>query len=106
MPSLGEVIALLERWYPPSTADSWDAVGLVRDGESLVAAVATMQAWRADAVEPLDRTDHEDANLLLLALAAAEAALARRESVGAHFRSDAVPLTAQAQTATEAMMSA
>ena len=29
MPSLGEVIALLERWYPPSTADSWDAVGLV-----------------------------------------------------------------------------
>ncbi|MCD6638848.1 MAG: Nif3-like dinuclear metal center hexameric protein, partial [Nocardioides sp.] len=28
-PSLGEVVDLLHSWYPPATADSWDAVGLV-----------------------------------------------------------------------------
>ena len=29
MPTLGELTALLDRWYPPHHADSWDAVGLV-----------------------------------------------------------------------------
>jgi len=29
MPTLSEVMALLDGWYPPATADSWDAVGLV-----------------------------------------------------------------------------
>jgi len=29
MPSLREVVDLLHQWYPPATADSWDAVGLV-----------------------------------------------------------------------------
>jgi dinuclear metal center YbgI/SA1388 family protein len=29
MPTLGEIIALLEEWYPPHQADDWDAVGLV-----------------------------------------------------------------------------
>lgn len=29
MPRLGEITDLLEQWYPPHTADSWDAVGLV-----------------------------------------------------------------------------
>ena len=29
MPSLADVVDLLHAWYPPSTADSWDAVGLV-----------------------------------------------------------------------------
>ncbi len=29
MPTLGEVITLLDEWYPPHHADSWDAVGLV-----------------------------------------------------------------------------
>jgi len=28
-PTLQEVVALLDSWYPPRTADSWDAVGLV-----------------------------------------------------------------------------
>ena len=27
--TLGDVVSLLHTWYPPSTADSWDAVGLV-----------------------------------------------------------------------------
>ena len=29
MPALSEVVDLLHGWYPPATADSWDAVGLV-----------------------------------------------------------------------------
>ena len=29
MPSLADVVDLLHTWYPPATADSWDAVGLV-----------------------------------------------------------------------------
>lgn len=29
MPTLAEVVELLHAWYPPETADSWDAVGLV-----------------------------------------------------------------------------
>lgn len=29
MPALKDVVALLHGWYPPDTADSWDAVGLV-----------------------------------------------------------------------------
>ena len=29
MPTLRDVVDLLHEWYPPSTADSWDAVGLV-----------------------------------------------------------------------------
>jgi len=29
MPSLRDLVDLLHRWYPPATADSWDAVGLV-----------------------------------------------------------------------------
>src|SRR4051794_16538889 len=29
MPALEDVVDLLHGWYPPATADSWDAVGLV-----------------------------------------------------------------------------
>ena len=29
MPTLGDVTSLLDAWYPPRTADEWDAVGLV-----------------------------------------------------------------------------
>src|SRR3954447_9625766 len=29
MPTLGEITALLDEWFPPHHADSWDAVGLV-----------------------------------------------------------------------------
>ena len=29
MPTLHDLVALLHGWYPPATADSWDAVGLV-----------------------------------------------------------------------------
>lgn len=40
MPTLSEVVDLLHGWYPPATADSWDAVGLVAgDPSSPVAKV-------------------------------------------------------------------
>ena len=29
IPALTDVVYLLHGWYPPATADSWDAVGLV-----------------------------------------------------------------------------
>src|SRR3954466_16195097 len=29
MPTLGEITALLDEWFPPHHADSWEAVGLV-----------------------------------------------------------------------------
>lgn len=29
VPSLADVVALLDEWYPPATAEPWDAVGLV-----------------------------------------------------------------------------
>ena len=29
MPALEDVVELLDGWYPPATAESWDAVGLV-----------------------------------------------------------------------------
>jgi dinuclear metal center YbgI/SA1388 family protein len=41
MPSLADVVDLLHTWYPPGTADSWDAVGLVAgDPSTEVAKVA------------------------------------------------------------------
>ncbi|MFC6152072.1 Nif3-like dinuclear metal center hexameric protein [Nocardioides yefusunii] len=40
MPRLGDVVDLIHTWYPPHTADSWDAVGLVLgDPEDHVAKV-------------------------------------------------------------------
>ena len=29
MPTLGDITALLDEWFPPHHADDWDAVGLV-----------------------------------------------------------------------------
>ena len=29
MPNLSDVVDLLHQWYPPATAEDWDAVGLV-----------------------------------------------------------------------------
>ncbi|WP_223626085.1 L-aspartate oxidase [Microbacterium sp. EST19A] len=64
----------------------WDHVGLLRSDEGLRHALDTVRAWRAVATAPHTVTEHEDANLLLLAEATASAALARTGSVGAHYR--------------------
>ncbi|MFF2387384.1 L-aspartate oxidase [Agromyces sp. NPDC058104] len=71
----------------------WEQVGLERDERGLRAASEQLDAWRAP--EPVDRRSAEDRNLLDLARLTVAAALARRESVGAHFRTDAAPASAE-----------
>ena len=66
----------------------WDKVGIVRDGDGLVAATRQLASWQAALPQPHDRASHELANLLLVARLMAEAALVREESRGAHYRAD------------------
>ena len=55
MPSLAEVVDLIHGWFPPVTADSWDAVGLVAgDPEAEVSKVLL-------AVDPAPVVAHEAA---------------------------------------------
>jgi len=66
----------------------WEHAGLVRDEAGLRHAASVLSSWKD---QPRDvRTEHdlEDENLLQVAASLVAAALARRESVGAHFRSD------------------
>jgi dinuclear metal center YbgI/SA1388 family protein len=63
MPTLGEVVDLVHDWYPPQTADEWDAVGLAAgDPEADVRRILL-------AVDPVQPTADEaaawDADLLL-----------------------------------------
>ena len=67
----------------------WEKAGLVRDQAGLEDAAGTLAAWRAQARAPRAESEYEDENLLLVAEALVTAALARTESVGAHFRRDA-----------------
>ena len=64
----------------------WDHVGLLRSEEGLRHAATIVGRWLAAIPEPATVREREDANLLLLARATASAALARTDSVGAHFR--------------------
>jgi len=64
----------------------WDDVGLLRTDEGLQHALDAVVRWRSTAPAPATVAEREDANLLLLAEATASAALARTESVGAHYR--------------------
>ncbi len=66
----------------------WRDAGLVRDGAGLTRAAAILAAWRSAARTPVTEAEFEDVNLLLVAEHLVAAALARRASVGAHFRSD------------------
>ncbi|MFD4420794.1 L-aspartate oxidase [Agromyces sp. NPDC058484] len=77
----------------------WEHVGLERSAGGLAAASARLDGWRAPEVH--DRRSAEDRNLLDLARLTVAAARARRESVGAHFRSDQ-PDAAVAATAVAA----
>ena len=63
----------------------WNAVGIERDAAGLEAAAAQLDCWQA-----AGNTVHalETANLITLARVMVAAALARRESRGAHFRED------------------
>lgn len=64
----------------------WDDVGLLRTEEGLERALGSLTLWLSAAAAPVTVAEREDANLLLLAVSTASAALARTESVGAHYR--------------------
>ena len=63
----------------------WNAVGIERDALGLEAAATRLDHWQAPGASVHDL---ETANLLALARVMVAAALARRESRGAHFRED------------------
>lgn len=66
----------------------WDSVGLARTQTELDNALSQLHSWRP--ADPAHRLfpDWEDANLLLLARTVTEAARAREESRGGHYRLD------------------
>lgn len=66
----------------------WDKVGIIRSGESLTEAASVLAAWQRFLPPSIDRPSYELNNLILCARLMAEAALLRKESRGAHFRTD------------------
>ncbi|PZU49816.1 MAG: L-aspartate oxidase [Microbacterium sp.] len=73
----------------------WDDAGLVRDAAGLEHAASVLASWRASATPPRTELEFEDRNLLLVGEHLVAAALARTESVGAHFRRDAAAYRVQ-----------
>ena len=66
----------------------WDRVGIVRSREGLDTAVDALARWQGLLPQPTDRPSYELANLILTGRLITEAALLRKESRGAHFRTD------------------
>jgi len=69
--------------------------GVLRTGELLAGAAEALGSWEGEVVplevpDSLDPREHEDSNLLLAAQLLVHAARERRESLGAHYRSDGV----------------
>ena len=66
----------------------WDKVGIIRNKEGLTQAADILAAWQKSLPQPADRPSYELSNLILTGRLVTEAALLRKESRGAHFRSD------------------
>ena len=66
----------------------WNSAGVHRSGERLEAAAQTLAGWRSVPSTSATISDLENRNLLEVAHLIVGAALVRRESRGAHFRSD------------------
>jgi L-aspartate oxidase len=66
----------------------WEEVGILRNEEGLTRAADTLAAWQNMVPSPSDRPSYEISNLVLAGRLVTEAALIRKESRGAHFRSD------------------
>ena len=78
---------------PPLTREAlqslmWRDAGIVRDRASLLRAASVLAAWEARLPAPVDRPSQELADLLTNSRLVSEAALAREESRGAHYRTD------------------
>lgn len=66
----------------------WQHAGLVRDEVGLAAASEVLSVWESAPTASTTRTHIETANLLTVARVVVSAASLRRESRGAHYRSD------------------
>lgn len=66
----------------------WDKVGIIRAGKSLEEAASILATWESLLSQSTDRPSYELNNLVLCARLMTEAALLRKESRGAHFRTD------------------
>jgi len=66
----------------------WDKVGIIRSGEGIEEATSILATWQSLLSQPSDRPSYELNNLVLCARLVTEAALLRKESRGAHFRTD------------------
>ena len=77
---------------PPSVAALqdllWAKAGMVRDETSLSEASGLLDAWALALEAPLDQASRQLAGMVLLGRLMVQAALLRRESRGAHYRSD------------------
>jgi len=66
----------------------WDKVGIIRNKESLTETADILATWQKSLPPPTDRPSYELNNLVITGRLVTEAALLRKESRGAHFRSD------------------
>jgi L-aspartate oxidase len=66
----------------------WDKVGIIREQAALSEAVLQLEELSIPEPVPLDRPCHEAQNMLAVARLITSSALARRESRGAHYRTD------------------
>ncbi|MBN1644117.1 MAG: FAD-binding protein, partial [Dehalococcoidales bacterium] len=66
----------------------WDKVGIIRNEESLTEAADILAAWQKRLPQLTERTSYELSNMILAGRLMTEAALIRKESRGAHFRTD------------------
>jgi len=66
----------------------WEKVGVIRHRESLTEAAGILAAWQKSLSPPTDRASYELNSLVLTGRLVTEAALLRKESRGAHFRTD------------------
>ncbi|WP_019181171.1 L-aspartate oxidase [Microbacterium yannicii] len=81
----------------------WEHAGLVRDADGLGHAASVLAGWGARSRTPVSEHEHENENLLLVAQRLVASALERRESVGAHYRSDASTYATPEQAATRVL---